>query len=198
MRRFALPFCSFFLVSLLALSPWAATGRAKPQRGPDETSHQGYRIEGIQQKRTGTISWLRVQVVADTDLERTWAALQDIDSWSFLRIFSGITPLERNGNMTLYRMSVSPPWPIRDFDSLIWMATLPEQRLMLWRSNKDDLTESHGRIEVRELPGGTLVNYEMHSPAKGSFPPWMVRIGLYLILPGIAQDFYDRIQGQDE
>jgi hypothetical protein len=64
---------------------------------------------------------------------------------------------------------------------------------MLWRSDKDDLERSHGRIEVKEITGGTRVSYEMHSPASSAYPPWMVRIGLYLILPGIAEDFYNLI-----
>jgi hypothetical protein len=67
---------------------------------------------------------------------------------------------------------------------------------MLWRSDKDDLARSHGRIEVEEIHGGTRVIYEMHSPAKRAFPPWVVRIGLYLVLPRIAHEFYDRIQEQ--
>jgi hypothetical protein len=86
---------------------------------------------------------------------------------------------------------------MRDFDSLIWMATLPEQRLIFWRADKDDLARSHGRIEVKEIAGGTRVNYEIHSPVEKAFPPWVVRIGLGLVLPGIAKDFYKRINEQD-
>jgi len=77
------------------------------------------------------------------------------------------------------------------------MAKLPEQHLMLWRSDKDNLAGSHGRIEAEEIRGGTRVSYEMHSPLKGAFPKWVVRIGLYIALPGIAQDFYDRIHQRE-
>jgi len=50
---------------------------------------------------------------------------------------------------------------------------------------------------VKEIAGGTRISYEMHSPVKKAFPPWVVRIGLYLVLPGIAKEFYERINEQD-
>jgi hypothetical protein len=96
--------------------------------------------------------------------------------------------------MTRYRMSVSPPWPVPDFDSVVWIAKLPELHLILWRADKDDLTRSHGKIILEEVEGGSRVTYEIHSPAKRAFPPWVVRIGLYLVLPRMTEDFYDRIQ----
>ncbi len=186
------------VLSLLALSGWPASGHSEQKTAKKGTSPKGFRVERIEQKRTEVIAWLRIQVVADTGTEETWAALRNIEEWpEFLRIFSQVTPVARTETMTRYRMSVSPPWPIRDFDSIIGMATLPEQRLIFWRSDKDDLTSSHGRIEVKKIAGGTRISYEMHSPVKEAFPPWVVRIGLYLVLPGMAKDFYNRINDQD-
>ncbi len=186
-------------LSLLALCWWPATGHSEQEAAEGSIPPKGFHIERIEQERTEAIAWLRVQVVADTGTEATWAALQNIEAWDqFLRIFSRITPVARTETMTRYRMAVSPPWPVRDFDSIIWMATLPEQRLILWMSDKDDLASSHGRIEVKEIPGGTRTIYEMHSPVKQAFPPWVVRIGLYLVLPGVAQDFYKMINEQAE
>ncbi len=185
------------VLSLLHLSGWTSSGRAEPGTAGKGRPVKGFRIERIEQKRTETIAWLRVQVVADTGPEETWSALEDIEAWAqFLHIFSRITPVEKSGSLTLYRMAVSPPWPIHDFDSRIWIAKLPEYRLLFWRSDKDDLAKSHGRIEVYGIPGGTRVSYEMHSPAKRAFPPWVVRIGLYLVLPRIAHDFYNQIHEQ--
>ena len=200
MRSCTKRFYPFVVLSLLALSGWPAIGHSEQEK----TAEGGIPPKGlphrkrIEQERTEAIAWLRVQVVADTGTEATWAALQNIEEWDqFLRIFSRITPVARTETMTRYRMAVSPPWPVRDFDSVIWMATLPEQRLILWTSDKDDLASSHGRIEVKEIAGGTRVSYEMHSPVKQAFPPWVVRIGLYLVLPGVAQDFYKMINEQD-
>jgi hypothetical protein len=193
-----LPILTLFL-TFLAPSGSTTAGPAKPEETVETSPRQDYRIEEIEQKRTDVISWLRVQVVADAGVKETWAVLQAVEEWDkFLRIFPRVAVLERSETMTRYRFSVSPPWPVGKFDSLIWMAALPEQRLMLWRSHRDDLTKGHGRIEVRETPEGTRVSYEMHSPAKGAFPPWVVRIGLYLVLPGVAQDFLDRIRGQGD
>lgn len=192
---------SFPLValSLFALSGWPTNVHPKQEATEAGIRPKGFRVEQIQQKRTEAISWIRVQVVADTGTEETWAVLQDIEAWDeFLRIFPRITPLTRTETMTRYRIAVSPPWPIRDFDSIIWIATLPEQRLMIWRADKDDLARSHGRIEVREITGGTRVSYEINSPVKSAFPPWVVRIGLHLVLPGMAKDFYRRINEQEE
>lgn len=188
------PLTILLILSLFALTGLKASKRVDQGVPKEAPPPKGFRVERIEQKRTEMISWIRVQVVANTETEETWAALRNIDDWPrHLRIFSGIRPVARTETMTRYKIFVSPPWPIRDFESVIWMATLPEQRLMLWRSDKDDLQRSHGRIEVREIDGGTRVSYEMHSPLRSAYPPWVVRIGLYLILPGIAQDFYDYI-----
>lgn len=182
------------VLPLLALSGWTARGLAEQQTHGQGSAPKGFQIERIEQKRTEAISWIRVQVVADTSLIDTWSVLQDVEAWDqFVRLFPRVTTLRRAGTMTQYRLTVSPPWPVRDFESVIWMAKLPEERLMLWRSDKDNLGGSHGRLELEEIPGGTRVSYEMHSPLKGAFPKWVVRIGLYIVLPGMAQDFYDRI-----
>ncbi len=189
---------ALLLLSLLHLSGGSASGRAKPGAAEQNRPVKGIRIERIEQKRTEAIAWLRVQVLADTGPAETWSVLQDVEGWGrFLHIFSSVAPVETAGPLTLYRMAVSPPWPIHDFDSLIWIAKLPEYRLLLWRADKDDLAKSHGRIKVEGIPGGTRVSYEMHSPAKGAFPPWVVKIGLYLVLPRVAHDFYDRIREQE-
>lgn len=198
MRSYTRPIYLLLALSLLVLSGWKASGRSGQAPSERGSPPKGYRVDQIEQLRTEAISWLRVEVVADTEIEQTWAALQNIEEWDrHLRIFSRITPVARTETMTRYNMSVSPPWPIHDFESLIWLATLPDQRLMLWRADKDDLARSHGRIEVKEIDGGTRVSYEIHSPAKSAYPPWIVRIGLHLILPGIAQDFYDLISARD-
>jgi hypothetical protein len=167
------------------------SGKAKPPQG-------GFRVESVEQENTETISWLRIQVAADTGLGETWAVLQNIEEWAeFLDIFSRVTPVEKTETMTRYWFSVSAPWPVPDFDSVVWIATLPDQRVMLWRKHKERMTSSHGKIAVKEIPGGSRVIYEIHTPAEKAFPPWVVRIGLYLVLPGMARDFYDRIQQQD-
>ncbi|MGW8322447.1 MAG: hypothetical protein ACWGSD_12930 [Thermodesulfobacteriota bacterium] len=197
MRSCAKRFHPLVILSLLALCCSPALGHSEKETTEGDIPPKGFRVERIEQKRTEEIAWLRVQVVADTGTEATWAVLQNIEEWDqFLRIFSRITPVARTETMTRYRMSVSPPWPVRDFDSVIWMETLPEERLILWTSDKDDPTSSHGRVEVKEITGGTRVSYEMHSPAKQAFPQWVVRIGLYLVLPGVAKDFYERINEQ--
>jgi len=198
MRSCTKSFHPLVILSLLALSCWPALGHSGQETDEAGIPPKGFRVEQIEQKRTEATAWLRVQVVADTGTEATWAVLQNIEEWDqFLRIFSRITPLARTETMTRYRMAVSPPWPIRDFDSTIWMAKLPEQHLILWMSDKDDPASSHGRVEVKEIAGGTRISYEMHSPVKQAFPPWVVRIGLYLVLPGVAKDFYERINEQD-
>lgn len=187
-----------FVLLLAFLSGGTPEGHAGERPPLKESPPRGFRVERIEQQRTEAISWIRVEVVADTETEATWAVLQNVEEWErFLGFFSGVTPVERTETMTRYRLSVSPPWPIRDFITLIWMAKLPAERMMLWRSNREDLTASHGRLEVKQIPGGTRVIYEFHSPAKKAFPPWVVRIGLYLVLPGVVQDFYDRIQQQE-
>lgn len=194
---------STFARIVLAASLAVLTGRAErgfAEQGPNPNGEPqpGFRVESIEQKRTEVIAWLRVQVVADTPPQETWDVLQKLQEYpEFLDLFSRVTPVDRTETMTRYRMSVSPPWPIPDFDSKLWIAKLPAHRLMLWRNDKDDLTGSHGKVAVEEIPGGSRVIYEIHSPAKKAFPPWVVRIGLYLVLPGVAHDFYGRIRPQD-
>jgi hypothetical protein len=185
-------------VCLLCLAGSTETGYAQGQRPKGQKPLKGVHVERVEQKRTDTIAWVRVQVVADKRPEEAWAVLEATEEWAdFLRIFSQVTALARTRTMTRYRFSVSPPWPLRDFDSTVWMAELPAQHLILWRSDREKLTRSHGRIEVQEIADGVRVSYEIHSPVESAFPPWVVRLGLYLVLPGIAQDFYDRIDEMD-
>lgn len=180
----------------LAGRPESAHG--EPSKDPKGEPLVGFRVEGVEQKRTEVIAWLRVQVVADTQPAETWDVLQKMQEYpEFMNLFSRVTPVERTETMTRYRMSISPPWPIRNFDSVIWVAKLPEQRMMLWRSHKDDLEGSHGKVTVEEIPEGSRVTYELLSPAKKAFPPWVVRIGLYLVLPGVAKEFYERIKPKE-
>jgi hypothetical protein len=185
-------------VSLLLVSASTESGHAEQVRPGKARPSEGFRVESIEQKNTGTISWLRIQVVADTGPRETWAVLQNIQEWAeFLDVFSQARPVERTDTMTRYLLSVSAPWPVPDFDSVVWIATLPDLRVMLWRKDKEKLTSSHGKLAVTEIPSGSRVTYEIHTPAQKAFPPWVVRIGLYLVLPGVARDFYDRIQQQD-
>ncbi len=187
-----------FAVSCAGLWGRAERVCAEPQGAPTGARPAGFRVEGIEQKRNELIAWLQVQVVADTQPGETWDVLQKMQEYpEFLDLFSRVTPVERTEKMTRYRMSISPPWPIRNFESVIWVTKLPEQRMMLWRSDKDDLEGSHGKVAVEEVPGGSRVTYEILSPAKKAFPPWVVRIGLYLVLPGVAQDFYERIKPKE-
>ena len=186
------------VVCLFVVSGSTGNGYAEQGKAVGAKPSEGFYVESIEQKRTETISWIRIQVVADTGPRETWAVLQNVQDWAeFLDIFSRVTPVESTDTMTRYWISVSAPWPVPDFDSLVWIATLPDLRVMLWRKDKDKLTRNHGKIAVTEIPGGSRVIYEIHSPAKRAFPPWVVRIGLYMVLPGVARDFYDRIQQQD-
>ena len=188
----------FLAAPLIALVSPADNGYGQSETAGKAKALKSFHIEGIEQVRTERISWLQVQVLADAGVAETWSVLQDMKAYpEFLRIFTGVTAVDRTEAMTRYRMSVSPPWPMRNFDSLVWVAKLPELRLILWRSDKDDLTSSHGKIALEEVKEGSRVTYEIHSPAKKAFPPWVVRIGLYLVLPRMAQDFYDRIQQQN-
>jgi hypothetical protein len=185
-------------VFLLVVSGSTETGYAEQGKTGKAKRSDGFRIESIEQERTEATSWLRIQVVADTGPRETWAVLQNVEEWAeFLDIFSQVKPVERTDTMTRYWLSVSAPWPVPDFDSVVWIATLPDSRLMLWRKHKERLTSSHGKIAVEAIPGGSRVIYEIHTPARTAFPPWVVRIGLYVVLPGLARDFYDRIQEQD-
>jgi len=198
-----MPSCPRYLslllaVSLLVVSGSTEIGHAEKGKTGKAKPPEGFRVESVEQVNTETISWLRIQVVADTGPRETWAVLQNVQEWAeFLDIFSRVTPVERTDTMTRYCLSVSAPWPVPDFDSVVWIATLPDLRVMLWRKDKEKLTSSHGKIAVMEIPGGSRVIYEIHTPARKAFPPWVVRIGLYLVLPGVARDFYDRIQQQD-
>jgi hypothetical protein len=182
-------------VSVLLLPGLTGNGLAEPETPEQGIPPEGFRIEQIEQKRTDVIAWLRVQVVANTGPEQTWEVVQNMQAYpDFLEIFPEVRAVERAGTMTRYRLSVSPPWPVRNFHSLVWIAKLQEQRVILWRKEREGLSGSHGKIAVEAVQGGTRVIYEIQSPVESAFPPWVVRIGLYLVLPGVAQDFYDRIK----
>jgi len=68
-------------LSLIVLSGGTASGQAERETSGEGNPVKGFRVERIEQTRTEEISWLRVQVVADTDINDTWAVLQDVKTW---------------------------------------------------------------------------------------------------------------------
>ena len=64
------PFYPLLVLSLLVLSGWPAGGHSEQEPPEGETPPRGFRVEQIEQKRTEVISWVRVQVLTDTDTEK--------------------------------------------------------------------------------------------------------------------------------
>jgi hypothetical protein len=176
---------------------WQAEGKVNKGRPSKEMALQGVRIEEIYNNRTETLAATRIQVFTDAPAGKTWAVLQDLEEWDrFMKLFSRIAPLETEGTETRYRLSVAPPWPIGDFDSVVWVEKLPEERQILWNVRRAELTVKHGIISVEEAYGGSRIIYESYGTAESAFPDWVMKIGINLILPSILKDLYQEIREQ--
>ncbi len=181
-------------IVLLHSIPSGRTLATEEGKTTEEKEHRGFRIETIERERGEKISRLRIRVSMDTGVEATWEILRNLEQWDrFLSLFSRVTPLGDRTPPTHYRLSVSPPWPIPDFESVIWVKKLPRQRTILWRVQKGRMRDSYGRISVKEREGGCLIDYESLGPAGHTAPKWMVKLGLYFVVPSLARDFHDRV-----
>jgi len=98
--------------------------------------------------------------------------------------------------MARYRFYVSPPWPMADFESVVSVKRAPGERLLIWRVEEGGLAGMFGRVLVKEATGGAEVVYDSYDSAKKSFPAWVVKIGLYIVLPGVLEDLTERIREQ--
>lgn len=179
---------------LAALSARTAAGRDAEDGDPVEGGHKGFKIEQIEMESSPTLGLMRVRAFTDTPAEATWAVLRDVQRWErALGLFSETELLESTPSRSRYRLHVSPPWPIRDFEAVVNVESPPGERLLLWTVEEGRIAGNFGKIRVQERPGGSRVIYESYGPPKNAFPPWMLRIGLRLILPSQLEDLHEAI-----
>jgi hypothetical protein len=187
--------CTLIASTFVFLPPWQAEGKLNKGRPSEEAALEGVRIEEVRNERTETLVATRIRIFTDAPPGKTWAVLQDLEEWDrFIKVFSHIAPLETEGTETRYLLSVSPPWPISDFDSVIRVKKLPEEKQIRWRVEREKLIGNHGIISVKEADGGSRIIYESCGPAKTAFPDWVMKIGVNLILPSLLKDFYREIR----
>jgi hypothetical protein len=187
--------CTLIALHFIFLPAWPVEGKLNKGRSSEEMALEGVRIEEVRNERTETLVATRIRIFTDAPAGKTWAVLQDMEEWDrFIKLFSHIAPLETEGTETQYLLSVSPPWPIGDFDSVIRVEKLPEERQILWKVEKAKLTGNHGILSVKEADGGSRIIYESYGPAKSAFPDWVMKIGINLVLPSVLKDFYREIR----
>jgi len=157
-------------------------------------SAEAYEVLEIERSTTGNIRLLRIRALVRKPPQETWAVILDMESWpEFLTLFSRVWFLGTVDDMARYRFFVSPPWPVADFESVVRVKSLPEQRLLLWNVQEGGLVGMYGKIYIQEATGGSEVVYESYGSAGKSFPAWMVKIGLYLVVPEVLKDICRRI-----
>jgi len=189
--------CSAFLVLLWLLShPEIAGGTEQGTALPriQAAAAEAYEVLEIERGTTGNIRLLRIRTLVRHPPRETWAVLQDLESWpAFLDLFSRVMPLGTVDDLVRYRFFVSPPWPVADFESVVRFKSMAEQRLLDWNVEEGGLAGTSGKIYLREVMGGSEIVYESYTSAGKSFPAWMVKIGLYLVVPGVLDDLCQRI-----
>jgi len=179
------------------LPAWQAEGKLNKERPSKKMVLKGVRIEEVCKKKTESLATTRIQVFTDVPAARTWAVLHHPEEWHrFLKLFSRIAPLETEGTESRYLLSVSPPWPISNFESVIRVEKFPEERRILWKVERAEMTGSQGIISVKEADGGSRIIYESYGPARSAFPDWVTKIGINLVLPSVLQDLYHELLEQ--
>jgi uncharacterized membrane protein len=185
-------FCKLLALPFIFLPAWEAEGKLKKGQSSDKRAHEGVRIEEVTNDRTETHTTMRIRVLTDAPAGKTWTVLQDLERWHrFTKFISRIAPLDTEGTETRYSLSVSPPWPISDFDAVLRVEKRPEERQILWKMGRAEETEKSGIISVQETDGGTRVTSEIHGAA---IPNWVMKIGVNLILPSVLDKVYREIR----
>ena len=169
--------------------PVSPSGRARPER-----ARHGIQIDSIDRDADQNSAWLRIQALSDTPVKESWEVMRDIERWDqVMDLISGVEVLGREQAETMYRLSISPPWPLSDYFSIVRVRESEEERTITYRVDQGFLFGTFGTISVGEDPAGSWMRFENLGSPQRRFPDWMLKIGVHLVLPSVLKDLRERI-----
>ena len=184
----------FMLICLVLAGSARAEDRLANGASPSERPGKGFRIENIDRDANASVAWIKIRVVSDAPVQETWEVVDDIDHWGqAMDLVSNTEILEKKGDVSRYKLFISPPWPMSDFYSIIQVRRTSKPHLFLYWVNEGFMQGSFGKISAGGVPGGSWIFFESFGSPKNRFPDWMVKIGVHLVLPSVLKDLYNRI-----
>lgn len=162
---------------------------------PSEVAKKGIHIEHIDRDANANVAWIKIRVLSDTPAQETWGVIDDIKHWDLaMNLVSKTESLGKQGNVSQYKLFISPPWPLSDFYSMVKVRRTSKPYLFMYWVTEGFLQGSFGKISVGEVPGGSWIFFENFGSPKNRFPDWMIKIGIHLVLPSVLKDLHKRIK----
>jgi len=188
---------AFITAVILLLSvPYARADDTQSQDPVQEQQlEKGIHIDNIDRDTDGTIAWIKIRVLTDTAIEETWEVIQGLEDWDkAMDLISKVEILGEENEETRYKLFVSPPWPLGDFDSSVRVRKTSQPHLFLYWVEKGFMQGTFGKMSAGEEPGGgSWILFENYGSAAARFPDWMVKIGIHLVVPSVLKDIHERI-----
>lgn len=188
-----------FLLLFLAFAglPYPRWVEAEARTKAWRAGTRPYHVLGIDRSSVGSLRLTRIRTLMLNAPENAWAVLEDLERWpEFFRLFSEIRPVQTSEDFRRYRFFVRPPWPMADFESVVLVRSIPEEREILWNIEDGGLSGMFGRILVLDASPkqGSEIVYESFGAVGKSLPAWVVKIGLHIVLPGVLEELSERLQ----
>ncbi len=194
MNRLLLVFIT--TAGLLLGAPFGQVENAPPQASPYvEKPKKGIRINHVDRDADASVAWLKIRVLSDTAIEETWEVVQTLENWDqAMDLISRVETLGEDNGEIRYKLYVSPPWPLGNFDSIVRITRTGKPRMFLYRVEQGFMQGSFGKISAGETPdGGSWIFFENYGAPSARFPDWMVKIGIHLVVPSVLKDIHKRI-----
>jgi len=187
--------------ALCAWGPGDGHAATEPAPAPEKAREEieGTRVVEVDRNATDEVAWIRIWVLSDTPPGVTWDVIQNVQQWDrFMDLYSQVSLITTDGTMDVYELNVSPPWPISDAKTVVRVLKQPAERTLSYWVELGFMKGTHGKISVEEAAGGSRILFENLGAPTQRFPDWMVKIGVYLVMPSVLEDLRGQILRQME
>jgi len=155
---------------------------------------KGISIQQVDRDTDGKIAWIKIRMLSDTPVKETWVVVGDVDQWArCISLIPRIEPMKSRGADSMYRIYGSPPWPFPDVESVVRVRKSSASCHLSYWIEEGFMEGTYGNISVSREASGCWLIYDNYGPHKIRFPGWMVKIGVYIVLPSILKDLHAQI-----
>lgn len=171
-----------------------AAQEADPPAAKAARPIKGTRVVDVDRDATDEVAWIRVQVLSDTPSGATWNVIQNVEQWDrFMDLYAEVRVLRGEGPVTVYEFTVSPPWPIADAKTVVRILKKPADRTLDYWVEQGFMQGTYGKVSVEKVDGGCRILFENLGSPNQRFPDWMVKIGVYLVMPSVLEDIRKQV-----
>ncbi len=187
----------FFLGLIVSASPPAAM--AAPDGETDSAVAKkplkGIRIDHVDRDASESVAWIRIRVISDTSLPETWSVLENVEQWEeFMDLYSKVERVSMDGPLDRYVFFVSPPWPLPKAQTVVRLMKNQKDHVLDYWIEQGFMAGTYGTVSVGENNGGSRILFENLGPPNQRFPDWMVKMGVYLVVPAVLKEIRERVR----